>query len=150
MFYLSNVIPILFVRSRGRHQKHCRVIAVTLRYIFEFSHNASTLRRKVIAYFSSCSRFIEIVIASYSYRYKSLLPIIGIVIAFYSYRSRVTKSSSLLLTTSGFLPSGMNLTGLGFVKGRQLERCSVLVITLRCIFALSHNASTLWRKVNAF
>jgi hypothetical protein len=35
-------------------------------------------------------------------------------------------------------------------KGRQHELSSVIEITLRFIFALSHNASTLWRKVIAF
>jgi hypothetical protein len=35
-------------------------------------------------------------------------------------------------------------------KGRQHERYSIKVITLHYIFAPTHNASTLWRKVNAF
>jgi hypothetical protein len=51
---------------RGRHQKRYSVVAITLRYTFALSHNASTLRRKVIASYSYRSRLIEIVIASYT------------------------------------------------------------------------------------
>jgi hypothetical protein len=35
-------------------------------------------------------------------------------------------------------------------KSRQHERYNVIAITLRYIFALSFNASTLWRKAFAF
>jgi hypothetical protein len=54
--------------SRGRHQKRYSIIAIILRYVFALSHNASTLRRNVIASYSYRSRLIEIVIASYIYR----------------------------------------------------------------------------------
>jgi hypothetical protein len=53
---------------RGRHQKRYSVLAITLRYVFALSHNASTMRKKVIASHSYRYRLIEIVIASYSYR----------------------------------------------------------------------------------
>jgi hypothetical protein len=59
------------------------IIAITLHYIFALSHNASTLRRKVIAFYRYCSRLIETVIASYSNRSRR----IGNIIAFYSYGS---------------------------------------------------------------
>jgi hypothetical protein len=64
--------------SRGRHLKRYSVIAITLRYVFALSHNASTLKRKVIASYSYCSGLIEIGIAPYSYR----SGLIGIVLAF--------------------------------------------------------------------
>ncbi len=50
-------------------------------YIFALSQNASTLWRKVIAFYSYCSRLIEIVIASYCYR----SGLKGNITAFYSY-----------------------------------------------------------------
>jgi hypothetical protein len=65
---------------RGWHQKHYSVIAITLCFVFALSHNASTLRRKVIAFYSYRSGLIEIVIASYSYP----SGLIRIVIAAYS------------------------------------------------------------------
>jgi hypothetical protein len=52
---------------RGRHQKRYSVLAITLRYVFELLHNASTLRRQVIASYSYRSGLIEIIIASYRY-----------------------------------------------------------------------------------
>ncbi len=39
---------------------------------------------------------------------------------------------------------------LDVLKICQHDRYSVIVIALRKIFALSHNASTLWRKVSLF
>jgi hypothetical protein len=51
--------------ARGRHRKLFIVIAITLRYVFELSHNASTLWRKVISSYSYRSGLIEIVSASY-------------------------------------------------------------------------------------
>jgi hypothetical protein len=59
------------------------VIAITLCYIFALSLNASTLWRKVIAFYNYCFRLIETSIASYSYRSR----LIENVIAFYSYGS---------------------------------------------------------------
>jgi hypothetical protein len=59
------------------------VTAITLRYIFALSHNASTLWRKVIAFHSYRSWLMGTVIASYSYHSR----LIGNVIAFYSYVS---------------------------------------------------------------
>jgi hypothetical protein len=53
-----------------------------LRYIFFRYHNASTQWRKVTAFKSYCSRPMEIVIASFSYR----SGLIGNIIAFYNYR----------------------------------------------------------------
>jgi hypothetical protein len=50
------------LKSRGRHLKHYSVIVIKLSYVFALSHNASTLRRKVIASYSNHSRLIEIVI----------------------------------------------------------------------------------------
>jgi hypothetical protein len=50
----------LKVISRGRHQK--------LYSVFALSHNAATLRRKVIASYSYRSGLIEIITASHSYR----------------------------------------------------------------------------------
>jgi hypothetical protein len=74
---------------RGRRQKRYIVVVITLRYVFSLSHNASALRRKVIAFYSYRSRFMETVIASYSYRSR----LIGNVIAFYSYSSdNITKA----------------------------------------------------------
>jgi hypothetical protein len=35
--------------GRGRHLKHYGLIAITLRYVFALSHNASTLKTKIIA-----------------------------------------------------------------------------------------------------
>jgi hypothetical protein len=60
-------------------------------YVFSLWHNASTLRRKVIASYSYRSGLIEIVIASYNYR----SGLIRTVIAAYSYRSKVIKALSL-------------------------------------------------------
>jgi hypothetical protein len=68
---------------RGRHQKSYSDIAITLRYVLEISHNASTLWRKVVVFDSYHSRHMKIVIASYSYH----SGLIGNVIAFYGYRS---------------------------------------------------------------
>ncbi len=62
---------------RGQHQKRYNVIAIILSYVLELSHNASTLKRKVIASFSYRSGLIKIVIASYSYRSS----LIGIIIS---------------------------------------------------------------------
>jgi hypothetical protein len=58
------------------------IIAITPRYICAFSHNASTLWRRVIAFHSYRSRLMEIVIVFYSYHS-------GIIrnLVFYSYRS---------------------------------------------------------------
>jgi hypothetical protein len=105
------------VTSRGRHQKRYSVIAITLRYIFELSHNASALRRKVITSLSYHSGLIfEIIIASYNNRFSLL----GIVVDSYSYRSKVTKLLSLLITTTEFPPSGMNLTGHALLRARDM------------------------------
>jgi hypothetical protein len=71
------------------------LLAITLRYILELSHKASTMRRKVIVSLRYRSGLIGIVIASYSYRSN----LIGIVIASYSCCSKVTKLLSLLTTT---------------------------------------------------
>jgi hypothetical protein len=71
--------------ARGRHQKLYSVIAITLRYIFALSHNASTLRRKVVASYCYRSGLIEIVIVSYSYRSGS----VGIALAHNSYCFKV-------------------------------------------------------------
>jgi hypothetical protein len=38
---------------------------------------------------------------------------------------------------------------LACVKGRRHERSNVIAIKLRYVYALSNNASTLWRKVIA-
>ncbi len=107
------------VFSRGRHQKRYSVIAITLRYDFALSHNASTLSRKVIASFSYRSGFREIVIAYYSYRSS----LIVIVISSFSYRSKVTKSLSLITTTLRFLSSGVDLTGHTRLERRIWEMC---------------------------
>jgi hypothetical protein len=72
----------LDVQKSCQHDRYS-VIAITLRYIFALSHNASTLWTKVIAFCSFRSRLIETVITSYSYRSR----LIGNVIAFYSYDS---------------------------------------------------------------
>ncbi len=56
---------------------------MTLRYIFLLSHNASTLWRKAITFYSYRSSLVEIVIASYIHRYV----LIGNIIALYSYSS---------------------------------------------------------------
>ncbi len=61
------------------------VIAITLRYVIALSHNAITLRKKVIASYSYRSGLIEIVIASYTYH----SGLIGIIIAAYIDRSTV-------------------------------------------------------------
>jgi hypothetical protein len=78
---------------RGRHQKRYSGIAITVCYFFALSHNASTLRSKVIASYSYRSGLIEIVIAFYSY----CSGLIGIVIADNSYRSEVINVLSLLI-----------------------------------------------------
>jgi hypothetical protein len=57
-------------------------------YGYALSHNASTLRRKVIASFSYRSGLIESLTASYCYH----SDLIGIVIADNSYRSNVFKA----------------------------------------------------------
>jgi hypothetical protein len=69
--------------KKGRKHECYSVIAITLRYMFASSHNASTLWRRVIAFYSYHSRLIEIVIVFYSYHSW----IIGNIIDFYSYRS---------------------------------------------------------------
>jgi hypothetical protein len=61
-----------------RHQKR-------LAHVFALSHNASTLKRKIIASYSYRSELEEIVIDFYSYR----SGLIGIVIAYNSYRPKV-------------------------------------------------------------
>jgi hypothetical protein len=64
-------------------------MAITLGYIFAFSHNASILWRKVIAFYSYRSRLMEMVIASYSYR----SALVGNDVTCYSSRSQnVTKA----------------------------------------------------------
>jgi hypothetical protein len=83
------IIHIQYLNCRDRHQKHYSVVVITLRYVFALSHNASTLRRKVIASYSYRSTLKEIVIASYSYRFGSK----GIEITTYSYRSTVGNKS---------------------------------------------------------
>ncbi len=82
--------------ARGRHQNLYSVIAITQRYVFALSHNASTLRRKVVASYCYRSGLIEIVIVSYSYRSGS----VGIVIAHNSYGYKVIKALSLLTQVS--------------------------------------------------
>jgi hypothetical protein len=64
-------------KKRSQHD-HYSTTAITLRYIYALSQNASTLWRKVIAFQSYRSRLMEIVIAFYSYRSR----LIGNVIAF--------------------------------------------------------------------
>ncbi len=91
--------------TRGQHQKRYCILVITLCYILELSHNAST--RKVIACLSYRSGLIEIDIDSHSY-HSSL---IGIIIASNSYRSKVTKLLLLLSTMPGFPPSRVDLTG---------------------------------------
>ncbi len=71
--------------ARGRHQKLYKVIAITQCYVFALSHNASTLRRKVVASYCYRSGLIEIVIVSYSYRSGS----VGIALAHNSYCFKV-------------------------------------------------------------
>ncbi len=63
--------------------KSYSVIVITPCYIFALSHNASTLWRKDIAFYSYHSKLIEIVIASQSY----CSGLIENLIAFYSYCS---------------------------------------------------------------
>ncbi len=46
--------------------KHCSGLGIMSRYVFSFSHNASILKRKVLASYSYRSGLIEIVVASYS------------------------------------------------------------------------------------
>jgi hypothetical protein len=75
------------------------------------------MRRKVIASYSYHSGLIEIVVASYNYRSN----LKGIVNGSNSFCSKVTKSLLLLIimlltgyaliTTPGFSPSGVNLSG---------------------------------------
>jgi hypothetical protein len=77
---------------RGRHQKRYSVVAITLPYVFAFSHNASTLRIKVIAFYSYRSVLMDIVIASYSY----CSGLMRIAITSNSYCSKIIQSLSLL------------------------------------------------------
>ncbi len=65
----------------GRQLERYSVITTTLRYIFVLSHNASTLWRKTITFYSYRSWLVEIVIASYIHRYE----LIGNIIALFSY-----------------------------------------------------------------
>ncbi len=101
---------------RGRHQKRYSVIAITLCYVLELSHNASTLCRKVIASFSYRSGLIEIVISSYSY----CSNLIAIIIASYTYRSKVTKSLLHLTTMPGFPPSWVDLTCITRLRAQDM------------------------------
>ncbi len=80
---LTAAVTSLSLKKR-LHQKRYSVMAITLRYVFALSRNASTLMRKVIPSYSYRSELIEIVIASY--RYHSDL--IRIVIPDNSYRSK--------------------------------------------------------------
>ncbi len=107
----------MLCKNRGRHRKRNSVIAIMLRYILELSHKASTMWRKVIASLRYQSGLKVIVIASYSYRSN----LIGIVIASYSCRSKVTKLLSLLTTTPGFPPSGMDLTGHARLRAQDMR-----------------------------
>jgi hypothetical protein len=66
--------------------KRYSVIALTLCYIFALLHKASTLWRKVIAFFSYRFRLMEFVTVSKSYRSGAN------VIAFYSYCPEKMKS----------------------------------------------------------
>jgi hypothetical protein len=59
------------------------VIAIKQSYIYALSQDASTLKRKVIAFYSYRSRLVEIVIAPHSYRSS----LVRIVLAAYSYCS---------------------------------------------------------------
>jgi hypothetical protein len=49
-----------------RHLKRYSVLAITLLYVFALLHNASTLKRKVMASYSYRPRLIKIIITSYS------------------------------------------------------------------------------------
>jgi hypothetical protein len=93
---------------RGRHQKHHSVKAIRLRYVFALLHNASTLRRKVIAACSYRSELIEVVIASYSYR---SVPI-GIVSLLTHYRSKIIISLLLhiVMLLTAFSNTGCSYT----------------------------------------
>ncbi len=99
-------------------QKRYNVKAATLRYVFELSHNASTLSGKVIASDSYSSGLRN----GYRFLTLSLWPN-RIVIASCSYPAKVIISLSLfiVLLLTGFFshfvnytrifPSGVNLTG---------------------------------------
>jgi hypothetical protein len=79
--------------DRGQQQKHYSIIATTLCYRSHYCLNTSTLRRGVIASYSYRSRLVEIVTASYSY----CSGLIIMVIIAYIYRTKVIKTSSLLI-----------------------------------------------------
>jgi hypothetical protein len=81
-------------------------------YGFTLSHNASTLRRKVIASYNYRSGLIESPIASYSYH----SDLIGIVIADNSYRSKVIKALSLV-TGLLLITAAMHACGRGTGRG---------------------------------
>jgi hypothetical protein len=95
--------------ARGRHQKRYSVISITLRYVFALSHNASKLRRKVIASYIYRSGLI------YSYR----SGLLGIVIAAYSYHGKVIKALSLL--TIALLTGLSLLTTVTLACGRKIR-----------------------------
>ncbi len=114
------------------------------------------MRRKAIAFYIYRSGLAEIIIISYSYRFS----LTGIVIASFIYCSKVTKSFSLniivllsnftLITKHRLFSSGVNLTHAcerGIWGTWSLQHYGE---TPCYIFALSHNALTLWRKVIAF
>jgi hypothetical protein len=90
----------------GRQQNRYSVIAITLYYVYDILHNASILRRKVIASFRYRSGLIEIVVASNGYQSN----LIGIVIGSYSYCIKIAKSLSLHITSLRFSLYGINLT----------------------------------------
>jgi hypothetical protein len=103
----------MMVADRGRHQERYSDNS-TLRFCV--SHNASAMRRKVIASVSYRSGLREIVIASYSY----CSSLKGIVIAYCSYCCKVTNRYKFR-AIPGISRSGVNLTGHARLRARDMK-----------------------------